>query len=162
MKKTSSIITNIVLFTTTIACAATPAYADVKFDQLIWDGYNHLAAGQYDTAVQPLCQAIRLQPGTAEARRYLAIALCQLGYAQESIEQLQAIMSLGQAIPLDFYYCGRAHFISADYPQSIAFYETALKKDPQMELARNGLAEARVALELLQNQSLDVASKPDS
>jgi tetratricopeptide (TPR) repeat protein len=142
---------------------ACPATAETRTDQYIVAGYKSLAAGSYQAAAQYLSQAVSAEPTNIAARRYLAIALLEGGLAAPARKHIEIVIASGQAIALDYYYCAKAHYYCADYSRSISMYQYALQKNPKLQLATAGLAQAREAQRASEGHSTgDSTPTPDS
>jgi tetratricopeptide (TPR) repeat protein len=114
----------------------------LETSNLVSAGYKLLAAGSYETAARYFSQALNADPSDVSARRYLAIALIEDGLPAQGAQQMQAVIQSGQPKELDYYYLGKADFYCANYSRSIENYQQALKINPNLELAKAGLAHA--------------------
>jgi tetratricopeptide (TPR) repeat protein len=99
--------------------------------------------------VDKLRRFVALQPESAEANYYYAVALWRLrGASQDAAPAAQVESLLNRATHLDLKFAaaylqlGILHAEEKDYPQAISDYEQAIQLDPKMEDAHYRLAQA--------------------
>lgn len=126
------------------ALAVTPAKAKPKvvstaLGQLLQRGYEQMRKGNYDAAVATMAAAVRTDPDSVSARRYLAFALMRNGRSQEAMYQLLIIQRMAKASPFDNYTLGEAYVKVGKMEDAAACFKEALKTNPNYDPARASL-----------------------
>jgi len=102
-------------------------------------GYKELSKGDYNKAVSILTAAVKQDPDSISARRYLAFALVKQGNSLAAIDQLNAITKLVK--PTYFEWCtyGEAYLKANALDQAASCYKAAISLAPKADYAKSGL-----------------------
>jgi tetratricopeptide (TPR) repeat protein len=128
------------LFTTASASAAFPVESSTA-DVLTRRGYVLVQAGDYKAAVVILKNALRMNPNSVNARRYLAYSLVQTGSYSDAAEQLQAISVVSPLLAYDYALSGNIDVRLGLNDEALQEYRKALVLEPTMPAARAGIVE---------------------
>jgi Flp pilus assembly protein TadD len=124
-----------------------PAQAGaVDSNSLIRTGYQQICHGNNEQAIETLSAALRVDPNSVYARRYLAYALLQSGLAVQAATQFEAVGKLSPETSSDLALLGDAYFYSGQYHKALKSYHRALSMDAALDQARTGLVHTYVAL----------------
>ncbi|MCW5823292.1 MAG: tetratricopeptide repeat protein [Cyanobacteria bacterium TGS_CYA1] len=112
---------------------------DKELAESLEKGYNQLAKGDYSKAVEVLSAAVKQDPDSVTARRYLAYALVKQGNSLAAIDQLNAITRLTK--PTYFEWCtyGEAYLKANSLDQAASCYKAAISLAPKADYAKSGL-----------------------
>jgi len=124
------------------AATAAPAKRKVISSQLsllLQRGYEQMRKGNYDGAVATLAAAVKSDPDSISARRYLAFALMRNGHSQEALYQMLIIQRMAKASPFDSYTLGEAYSKIGKLKEAEECYREALKASPNYDPARASL-----------------------
>lgn len=126
----------------------TPAYAGaVDSNSLIKAGYQQICHGDHEQAIETLTAALKVDPNSVFARRYLAYALLQSGLAVQAATQFEVVSKLSpESNSSDLAFLGDAYFYAGQYQKALHSYNQALSKDAGLDQARTGLVHTYVAL----------------
>lgn len=131
----------------TIIIASPPsAAASPDGDALLRAGYQQLCQGKNEQAVETLSAAVRANPASVDARRYLGYSLLQIGLATQALVQLEYVNKAQQPSANDITLLGDAYFYNGQYAKALACYKQALAKDNCLESAHAGLVHTYVAM----------------
>lgn len=102
-------------------------------------GYKDLTKGYFNGAVSTLSAAVKNDPDSITARRYLAYALVKSGNSLGAIDQLNAITKLVK--PTYFEWCtyGEAYLKANALDQAASCYKAAISLAPKADYAKSGL-----------------------
>jgi tetratricopeptide (TPR) repeat protein len=128
------------LFTTASASAAFPVETSTA-DVLTRRGYLLVQTGDYKAAVVVLKNAVRMNPNSVNARRYLAYSLVQTGSYAEASEQLKAISIVSPLLAYDYALSGNIDVRLGLNDEALQEYRKALVLEPTMPAARAGIVE---------------------
>lgn len=107
--------------------------------RLLQKGYEELRKGKYDDAVKTMADAVRLDPDSVSARRYLAFALMRKGASQDAIFQLITVSRMTKATPFDNYTLGEAYSRLGKLTEAENYYRAVLRTNPNYDPARASL-----------------------
>lgn len=107
--------------------------------KLLQKGYEELRKGKYDDAVKTMADAVRLDPDSVSARRYLAFALMRKGASQDAIFQLLTISRMTKATAFDNYTLGEAYSKEGKLTLAENYYRAVLRTNPNYDPARASL-----------------------
>ncbi|MBA3992599.1 MAG: hypothetical protein C0469_03670 [Cyanobacteria bacterium DS2.3.42] len=107
--------------------------------QLLQKGYEQMRKGNYELAVRILASAVKADPDSVSARRYLAFALMRNGSLHDAIYQLLIIQRMAKATPFDNYTLGEAYAKMGKLAEAEACFKEALKVNPNYDPARASL-----------------------
>ncbi len=126
----------------------TPAIAGaVDSNSLIKAGYQQICNGDNEQAIETLTAALKVDPNSVYARRYLAYALLQSGLAVQAVTQFEVVSRLSpESNSSDLAFLGDAYFYAGQYHKALHSYNQALSKDAGLDKARTGLVHTYVAL----------------
>jgi tetratricopeptide (TPR) repeat protein len=125
--------------------ATTPTYAVPSPNDtmaFLKKAYSQIGSGNFDTAINTLCVAIRNDRNSVMARRYLCYALLQRGDARQAISQLDALAQLNQGIPFDLCMRGQALQMIGEFDKATEAYKAAMGMDPKNDYVREKLIDA--------------------
>ena len=114
-------------------------------DDLIRRGYQLLRSGSNGEAVVVLSAAVKADPQSVLARRYLAHALAQSGSVGGAVQQFQVLSGLGALEAADQLAYGKVLVSGRKFAQAIQIYSRLLSSDPGNSAARKGLIQAYIA-----------------
>lgn len=141
--ETTSNTTTTATTATTNTGAATastqPRLVNEKILPLINSGYALIGKGEYEKAIATLTKAVKLDPESVSARRYLAFALVRSGEFVSALSTLQTISKMSQPGPLDWYLFGEAYLGAGANKHARACFNQALSYLPNYDAARGGL-----------------------
>ncbi len=138
-----SVLAFAVLFS--VLLSQLPVRADTSWQILLQRGYEQLRLGQSQAALQTLGNAVRANPSSLDARRYLAQALVNCGLSRKAAEQMELVVKSDPGHAADLCVLGTAYFYNGEAEQSIKNYLCALQADPALEAASLGLVNAYLA-----------------
>lgn len=124
------------------ATASAPAKRKVissQLSQLLQRGYEQMRKGNYDGAVLTLAAAVKSDPDSISARRYLAFALMRNGHSQEAMYQMLIIQRMAKATPFDSFTLGEAYSKMGKMTDAETCFRDALKANPNYDPARASL-----------------------
>lgn len=107
--------------------------------QLLQKGYEQMRKGNYELAVRILASAVKADPDSVSARRYLAFALLRNGSVHDAMYQLLIIQRMAKASPFDNYTLGEAYAKMGKLADAEACFKEALKANPNYDPARASL-----------------------
>lgn len=107
--------------------------------QLLQKGYEQMRKGNYELAVRILASAVKADPDSVSARRYLAFALMRNGSLHDAMYQLLIIQRMAKATPFDNYTLGEAYAKMGKLAEAEACFKEALKVNPNYDPARASL-----------------------
>ena len=93
-----------------------------------------------EEALEYFAQAISLSPNNARLRDEYAIALFQVGRAEEALEQLQISLELDDTFYLTYLYLADYYRLQEAWEQAVIYYQEALKRQPNDVRILSGLA----------------------
>ncbi len=123
----------------TAAVPAKPRVISNAVGQLLQRGYEQMRKGNYELAVHTLAAAVKVDPDSVSARRYLAFALMRHGSVQDAMYQLLIIQRMAKATPFDSYTLGEAYAKQGKLADAEACFKEALKTNPNYDPARASL-----------------------
>lgn len=129
-------------FNSADASASVPVKRKVissQLSQLLQRGYEQMRRGNYDDAVVTLAAAVKSDPDSLSARRYLAFALMRNGHSQEAMYQMLIIQRMAKASPFDSYTLGEAFSKMGKMSEAETCFRDALKANPNYDPARASL-----------------------
>ena len=95
--------------------------------------------GNYDGAVVTLAAAVKSDPDSISARRYLAFALMRNGHSQDAMYQMLIIQRMAKATPFDSFTLGEAYSKMGKMIDAENCFREALKANPNYDPARASL-----------------------
>lgn len=107
--------------------------------QLLQRGYEQMRKGNYEAAIVTLASAVKVDPDSVSARRYLAFALMRHGSMPEAMYQLLIIQRMAKATPFDNYTLGEAYSKMGKLNEAENCFRDALKANPNYDPARASL-----------------------
>lgn len=118
---------------------------DAELAAALEKGYKELSKQDYSKAVDIFSAAVKDDPDSVTARRYLAYALVKQGNSLAAIDQLNAITKLIK--PTYFEWCtyGEAYLKANSLDQAASCYKAAIALAPKADYAKSGLI--RVSLQ---------------
>ncbi len=126
----------------TASAPAKPAKGKIvssALGNLLQRGYEQMRKGNYEAAIQILAMAVKSDPDSVSARRYLAFALMRHGSLQEAMYQLLIIQRMAKASPFDSYTLGEAYSKMGKLTEAETCFRDALKANPNYDPARASL-----------------------
>ncbi|GEM_PF-2785308 len=130
-----------------LVAAGLPAWsAGPDCNSLIRAGYVQMVGGASQDAVETLKAAVRANPASADARRYLACALVQAGLASQAVPQLEFAIRMAPPTAADLSLLGDACFYAGQYQKALGCYEKALSLDGRLDAAVAGIVHTYVAM----------------
>lgn len=138
----SGITANIAQATASGSASSKPAKGKVvstALGQLLQRGYEQMRKGNYEAAIVILAAAVKSDPDSVSARRYLAFALMRHGSVQEAMYQLLIIQRMAKASPFDSYTLGEAYSKMGKLNEAENCFRDALKSNPNYDPARASL-----------------------
>lgn len=81
---------------------------DAKPATLLKKSYDQMVASEFREAIDTQIQAVKADKNNIDARRYLSYSLLKIGAAEEAIEQLNILLTMTKATPVDMLMCGEA------------------------------------------------------
>ena len=114
--------------------------------RLIAQGYRQLSSGSYASAGQTLAAALKIDPTSVLARRYLAHALLRSGQGAKAALQFEQLLKDEHPDAADESALGDAYINSGNPNKALTAYKAALKIDPNLESARGGLIHSYLSL----------------
>lgn len=124
---------------TTTTTASQPKLINEKILPLINTGYEQIGKGDYEKAIATLTKAVKMDPESVSARRYLAFALVRSGDFVGALGALQTISKMSQPGPLDWYLFGESYLGAGANKHARACFNQALSYLPNYDAARGGL-----------------------
>ena len=124
------------------ASASAPVKRKVISSQLsllLQRGYEQMRKGNYDGAVVTLAAAVKSDPDSISARRYLAFALMRNGHSQDAMYQMLIIQRMAKATPFDSFTLGEAYSKMGKMIDAENCFREALKANPNYDPARASL-----------------------
>ncbi len=120
-------------------CFAAAKTIDAELASSLEKGYKELSTGDFGKAVDILSAAVKKDPDSVTARRYLAYALVKQGNSLAAIDQLNAITKLIK--PTYFEWCtyGEAYLKAGALDQAASCYKAAIALAPKADYAKSGL-----------------------
>ena len=118
---------------------AKPKLVSNTLSQLLQRGYEQMRKGNYESAVTILAQAVKADPDSVSARRYLSFALMRHGALQDAMYQLLIIQRMAKATPFDNYTLGESYAKMGKMTDAEACFREALKANPNYDPARASL-----------------------
>ncbi len=140
-----------------------PAAQAQGIETLLTDGYSALQKRSYGKAQALLTQAVKTDPRSASARRYLAVAMAESGDPAGALSQIRAAQSINGVQPTDCLILGQSHFALSDLESAKKAYMAGLKSAQTFCPAALGLIRTYVSTgELSQASNLCsiLSSKP--
>jgi len=122
-----------------------PAAQAQGIDALLNDGYSALQKGTYVKAQALLRQAVKCDPRSSSARRYLAVAMVQSGDNNGALSQIQAAQTIDGVQPTDHLILGKVHFELSDLQSSKKAYAAGLKSTQTFCPSALGLIRAYIS-----------------
>lgn len=119
---------------------------DGDYKTLLAEGYARLRKGQLPTAVQYLASAVKQNPNSTEARRYLAYALGRNGNLLDAITQYRELVSMGVSSVSDLRELGDLLLKTDQAQEAVDTFKRILVDNPRDRDARCRLANAYSAL----------------
>ncbi|MBS1955570.1 MAG: tetratricopeptide repeat protein [Cyanobacteria bacterium SZAS-4] len=116
------------------------------YKTLLAEGYARLKAGRLPTAIQYLASAVKQNPNSAEARRYLAYALGRNGNLTDAIIQYRELVSMGVSNVSDLRALGDLLLKTDQAQEAVDTFKRILVENPRDRDARCRLANAYSAL----------------
>jgi len=112
---------------------------------LVNKGYAAIGKGEYKSAVTILTQAVKSDPNSVPARRYLAYALTSNSEPETALDQMKIVGKMTKLSAFDHVIIGEAYYSSSRYRESEDSFADALKLDPTSELGRAGIVKTFIA-----------------
>lgn len=112
-------------------------------------GKMDYADGKYNQAINEFAQALKLDPGLAEAHFGLALTRAETGKLKEAIEEFEQTLKITDSGPLKItsnYYMGDAYADLGEYQKAITAYKEAILLDPTLAKPHYNLGVAYIAL----------------
>lgn len=116
-----------------------PKLVNEKILPLINAGYEQIGKGDYEKAIATLTKAVKTDPESVSARRYLAFALVRSGDFVGALGALQTISKMSQPGPLDWYLFGESYLGAGANKHARSCFNQALSYLPNYDAARGGL-----------------------
>jgi tetratricopeptide (TPR) repeat protein len=130
-----------------IPIAAEPTWAaSADMNKLICVGYQQICQGDNESAIQTLSTALKADPSSVDARRYLAYALLHQGLALQAVTQFELVRKMAPSSTGDLALLGDAYFYAGQYKKALACYQSALAENCALDGARAGLVHTYIAL----------------
>ncbi len=107
---------------------------------LLKKSYDQMIDGEFRDAIDTQILAVRADKNNINARRYLSYSLLKIGASDEAIEQLNNLLSMTKATPIDMLMCGEACLQAGRLKNAERWFKEAMTADPQLASARIGLA----------------------
>ncbi|MBX9951986.1 MAG: hypothetical protein K2Y39_22630 [Candidatus Obscuribacterales bacterium] len=118
---------------------------DAKPATLLKKSYDQMVASEFREAIDTQIQAVKADKNNIDARRYLSYSLLKIGAAEEAIEQLNILLTMTKATPVDMLMCGEACLQAGKLKAAEQWFKKALVADPQLACAKVGLANVAAA-----------------
>jgi tetratricopeptide (TPR) repeat protein len=112
---------------------------------LLNKGYAAIGKGNFESAISILTQAVKADPNSVGARRYLAYALTSNGDSATALDQMKIVKKMAVLTAFDHVIFGEAYYSSSKYRESEDSFAEALKIDPTSELGRAGIIKSFTA-----------------
>lgn len=112
---------------------------------LLKKSYDQMIEGDFRDAVDTQILAVKADKNSVSARRYLSYSLLKIGASDEAIEQLNNLLTMTKATPVDMLMCGEACLQTGKLRDSAQWFKDALSADPKLAYARVGLAKVAAA-----------------
>lgn len=129
-----------------LSCAiAQSVQASEVVSPSVQQGYDLIVKRAYSKAIVVLSDAVRLNPGDASARRYLAVALNQTGNSAKAVQQMELVIRLEPGKASDCAMLGEMYLLCGESTRAIARYKEGISFSPDSAQCRSGLATAYVA-----------------
>lgn len=143
---------SVVLFSVSLVAPQGQAFAagvvsgaDAKPATLLKKSYDQMVASEFREAIDTQILAVKADKNNIDARRYLSYSLLKIGAAEEAVEQLNILLTMTKATPVDMLMCGEACLQSGKLKQAEQWFKKALAADPQLTCAKVGLANVAAA-----------------
>lgn len=127
------------------SAADLPSGTDSTPAALLKKSYNQMIEGEFRDAVDTQILAVKADKNSVSARRYLSYSLLKIGASDEAIEQLNNLLTMTKATPIDMLMCGEACLQAGKLRDSAQWFKDALAADPKLAYARVGLAKVAAA-----------------
>ena len=115
-----------------------------KILPLIVDAYNDLSRGDAAKAIKTLNKALKIDPDSITARRYLAFALVQNTSYVMGLNQMQKLSKITPMNAFDWYVFGEAYSGANSLDHALRCYQQALTFAPAYHAARGGAVKTLV------------------
>jgi tetratricopeptide (TPR) repeat protein len=112
---------------------------------LLNKGYTAIGKGDFANAIAIFTQAVKADPNSVAARRYLAYALTSNGDPETALDQMKIVGKMTPLTAFDHVILGEAYYSSVKYRESEDSFADALKLDPTSELGRAGIVKSFIA-----------------